>query len=45
MNKVDRYIFFIIYKQLECETCKTTYCQRNRGGMLNRAKDYYKNKK
>ena len=33
-------IFFIIYTKMG----ETTYCQRNRETILNRAKDYYQNK-
>ena len=33
------------YNFIECNSVKTTYYQRNRDMILNRAKDYYKNDK
>ena len=41
MKNVDYYNFFLLYIKM----CETTYYQRNRGTVLNRAKDYYENNK
>ena len=35
------YLFFLLYIKIS----ETTYCQRNRETILNRAKEYYKNNK
>ena len=39
MKKVNYYNFFLLYIKM----CETTYCQKNRERVLNRAKDYYEN--
>ena len=41
MKKVDHYNFFLLYIKMN----ETTYYQRNRDVILNKAKDYYKNDK
>ena len=41
MKNVDYYNFFLLYIKM----CETTYYQRNREKVLNRAKDYYENNK
>ena len=41
MKKLDHYNFFSLYIKIS----ETTYYQRNRETILNRAKDYYQNSK